>query len=134
MCRLIPLSLIGLMSLTGAADAQYLPAPAPNPNYSRAYRYFLNSPHTYKEFSSSQPGVFSETITPLSRRTFSVEPSYYRERVTPYSFETHEYVPGYSGSLTTPFFGSGYGVPGYSRSYVQPLPPDPRRFSMPLRR
>lgn len=124
MCRSIALTLLGLFMTTSIVEAQPAPHPfhAPSPNFERAYRYYLNSPATMKEFSTSRPGIFSDTYTPFSRETFYLEPDYYRERVTPYSFETQEYVPGYSGTLDTPYTSEGYRVPGYERTYVQPLP------------
>lgn len=92
-----------------------------NYNYNRAYQQFLSSPSGLKTFSSLGEGYRLNTFTPFSSQSFYQNPGYEHQRIGPSGWERYNWVPGQGGSYNTPFFGGGYGVPGYGiYSYTPP--------------
>lgn len=78
-----------------------------------AYRYFLNSPSSYKTFSTTTPGTMFENGSPFGFQQYYTDPRYIHQRVTPYGFEDWSTTPGYGGTTITPFSYQNFRVPGY---------------------
>ena len=95
----------------------------PSYNYERAYRHFLNSPYSYRTFSSLGTGSAGQAWTPFGVQGYYVDPSYEHQRVTPYGFERYTTFPGYGGYTATPFSYSSYYTPGYGYQLYAPRPP-----------
>ena len=95
----------------------------PSYNYGRAYRHFLNSPYSYRSFSSLGAGSAGQTWTPFGVQGYYVDPGYEHQRITPYGYERHTTVPGYGGYAASPFDYNSYYVPGYAYHYYAPPPP-----------
>jgi hypothetical protein len=113
------LGVVGL-GLAPARAQEWNGGPVISGNYLRAYRHFLNSPYSYRTFSGSSPGYWTERYTPYGYRSFYVEPGYVHQRITPYGFEGFDWVPGYEAYTTTPFGPSYHYVPGYGYPYHAP--------------
>lgn len=88
--------------------------------YNRAYRKFVNSPYTYRTFSSSTPGAVVEYATPFGMERHYRGPTYEHRRITPTAYESHGYLPGYGGYRTDPWTYERYDVPGGRYGWTVP--------------
>jgi hypothetical protein len=119
-CFLIPAAALALLTLTAAE------APAQGPdyssyNYQRAYRHFLNSPYSYRTFSSLSPGYASSGYTPYGFESTYVSPGYERQEIGPYPGQFRYYrAPRYQSRTLIP-----YPPPYYPPVYVNPYPYGP---------
>jgi hypothetical protein len=125
----LPVTLCGIICFSTAAPAQAQP-PHPPPggtfpsyNYERAYRHFLNSPYSYRTFSSLGTASAGQAWTPFGVQGYYVDPSYEHQRMTPFGFERYTAVPGYGGYTVSPFGYRSYYVPGYGYQVFAPPPP-----------
>jgi hypothetical protein len=75
------------------APAQAYGPPPVSYNYARAYRHFLNSPYSYRTFSSQSPGYATFNDTPYGYQWTVVGPSYTHQRITPHGFEGYTVPP-----------------------------------------
>jgi hypothetical protein len=53
-------------------------------NYQRAHRHFVNSPYTFRAFSSLAPGYARSGYTPYGFESTSISPGYERQQIGPY--------------------------------------------------
>ena len=89
-------------------------------NYARAYRHFLNSPYSYRTFSSLSPGYVTSGYTPYGYQWTFVGPGYTQQRITPRGFEGYTVTPGSRlDTVSPPVF-----VPAYPGPYGS-VPPGP---------
>jgi hypothetical protein len=81
-------------------------------NAARAYRHFLNSPYSYRTYSTTSPGYVAEGPTPYGGYVrFWRTPGYLNERITTHGYQRFEVVPG----------GGSYEViPGVLLPYLPP--------------
>ena len=114
--------LAGILALVTALPAR-AQAPWVGTLADPAYRHFLNSPYSYRTFSTASPGYSVGYPIPFGYQSSYVTPSYRNERITPFGYQSYNLSPGYGGSTMTPFSGSYYNVPPtVSRQYVPPQP------------
>jgi hypothetical protein len=102
------------------APARGYGSPPVSPNYARAYQHFLNSPYSYRTFSSLSPGYVTSGYTPYGYQWTYVDPVYTHQRITPRGFEWYNTTPGSrTYTVTPPVF-----MPPYTRPYGY-YPPGP---------
>jgi hypothetical protein len=105
---------------TGAAPAGGYGPPPVSPNFARAYQHFLNSPSSYRTFSSLSPGYVTSGYTPYGYQWTVVDPVYTHQRITPRGFESYNTPPSSrTYTVTPPVF-----MPPYIRPYGY-YPPGP---------
>jgi hypothetical protein len=114
-----PAAVLALLALAAEAPAQG-PDYA-SYNYQRAYRHFLNSPYSFRTFSSLSPGYASSGYTPYGFESTYLSPGYERQEIGPYPGQYRYYrAPRYATRTVIPYPPPPYYPPVYVNPYYGP--------------
>jgi hypothetical protein len=110
----------GYVGAGAAPPAGGYGSPPVSPNFARAYQHFLNSPYSYRTFSSLSPGYVTSGYTPYGYQWTFVDPTYTHQRITPHGFEWYATPPSSrTYTVSPPVF-----MPPYARPFGY-YPPGP---------
>jgi hypothetical protein len=113
----------GALTLLALTPAE---SPAQGPdyasyNYQRAYRHFLNSPYSFRTFSSLSPGYASSGYTPYGYESVYVSPGYERQEIGPRQGQYRYYrAPRYASRTVIPYAPEPYYPPADDNPYEAP--------------